>query len=487
MPRITLPSAQGGLNLRDSLDNMPYTDCIQMDNIIPDVSEDRVRGGYTNLSGYSANRLIRFENNLLAATNNEISLINTSTGADTLLKNGFFSSEWKYTAFQTAGGNPLVILANGVDTVQQYDGSTMSDSGYTGVDLTNLESPLTFKNRTYFVERNSLSIWYSGTQAIAGALTEFSVRGFARKGGTILTIESWSQDAGEGLSNLLAIFTTEGEVLIYGGDDPEATNWSLKGVFEISKPIGKRCCLNYGSDLIIITEQGYLPLASVLSQDKANIVPVSDKINSIVKGKDFSNSNWSIHWYSNDGWLFINSPSSTRFDYEQHVLNVKTNAWCRFVGMDALDWLVIEDKIYFCNLTGIYRANNSNADNGVPISYVKQQAYSKFNGEKVKGIQRVKLRYNTLGAIEYATRIGVDFDLGSQNYLVATSLGVQSYWDEAIWGISFWSEEQAVRSYKGSVFAKKGEYISVGYFGTSEQGLSFYSSDILYEAGNGDI
>lgn len=487
MPRITLPSAQGGLNLRDSLDNMPYTDCLQMDNVIPDVSEDRVRGGFTKISDFASNRAIRFENDYIAATANTLSLINTSTGDDTLLKGGFFSSDWKYTAFQTAGGDPLIILANGVDTVQQYDGATMTDSGYTGVDLTNLESPLTFKNRTYFVERNSLSIWYSGVQAIAGALTEFSVRGFARKGGTILTIESWSQDAGEGLSNLLAIFTTEGEVLIYGGDDPEATNWALKGVFEISKPVGKRCCLNYGSDIVVITEQGYFPLASVLSQDKANIVPISDKINNIVKGKNFSDPNWSAHWYSNDGWLFVNSPSSTRFEYEQHVLNVKTNAWCRFVGMDARDWLVIEDKIYFCNSTGIYRANNGTTDDGEPINYVKQQAYSKFNGEKVKGVQRVKIRYNTIGVVEYATRIGVDFDLGSSNFLVGTTLGLQSYWDEAIWDVDFWSDEQSVRSYKGSVFAPKGEYISIGYFGNSEQGLSFYSADVLYEAGNGDI
>lgn len=484
--RVNLPTAQGGLNLRDSLDNMDFRDCFQMDNIIPDVSSDRVRKGFTEISTYGANRLINFQDDLLAAKDTEISLINQSTGDDTLLKNGFFSSDWKYTNFQTAAGNPLVILANGVDTVQDYDGVTMTDSGYTGIDLTNLESPLTFKNRTYFVEKNSLSIWYSDVQAIAGDLKEFSVRGFARKGGTILTIENWTQDAGEGLSNLFAIFTTEGEVLIYGGDDPEASNWSIKGSFEISKPIGKRCCLNYGSDIIVITEGGYLPLASVLSQEKANIALISDKINNIVKGKN-KNANWSAHWYSEDGWLFINAPSTTRFNYEQHVLNVKTNSWCRFVGMDALDWVIIGDKAYFNNLTGIYRANNGTSDNNNPISYVKQQAYNKLTGEKVKGVQRVKVRYNTVGAVEYATRIGVDFDLGSANFLVTTSLGNQSYWDESIWDLSFWSDEQSVKSYKGTVFAKKGEYISIGYFGSSEQGLEFYSSDILYSAGNGDI
>lgn len=484
--RINLPTAQGGLNLRDSLDNMPFRDCFQMDNIIPDVSSDRVRSGFTQISTQGSSTFIKFEDELLSATNNEIYKINTSTGDATLLKDGFSSNEWKYTSFQNAGGNALTILANGVNTVQDYDGVALTDSGYTGVDLTNLESPLTFKNRTYFVERNSLSFWYSGTQAIAGALKEFSIRGFARKGGSILTIENWTQDAGEGLANLFVIFTTEGEVLVYGGDDPEATNWSLKGVFEISKPIGKRCCKNLGSDIIVITEGGYLPLATVLSQDKANVSLVSDKINDIVKGKN-KNAKWSMHWYSEEGWLIINAPSSTRFDYEQHILNIKTNAWCRFVGMDSLDWIVIQDKLYFCNFDGIYRANNGTTDNGNPITYVKQQAYSKFAGEKVKGVQRVKVRYNTIGAIEYATRIGVDFDLGSANFLVTTSLGNQSYWDEAIWDLSFWSDEQTVKSFKGTVFAKKGEYISIGYFGNSEQGLDFYSSDILYSAGNGDI
>lgn len=486
MGRYILPTSQGGLNLRDSLDNMPLRDCFQMDNIIPDVSSDRVRGGYTEISDYAAERFIRLDDEMLASTNSEIVRVNTSTGATTLLKDGFSSSAWKYTQFQTAGGNPLVFLANGIDNVQQYDGATMTDSTYTGISLTNLESPLTFKNRTYFVERNSLSFWYSDLQAVTGALTKFSIAGFARKGGSILTIENWSQDAGEGLTNLFAIFTTEGEVLIYAGDDPEAVNWSLRGVFEISKPIGKRCCKQFGSDIIVITEQGYFPLASVLSQDRANIVSVSDKINNIVKGKN-KNADWSIHWYSEEGWLFINSPSTTQFDYEQHVLNIKTNSWCRFVGMDSLDWLVIRDQLYFCNANGIFRANNGSEDNGTPITYAKQQAYNRFNGELVKGVTRVKVRYGALGAIEYSTRIGVDFDLGDANFTVATTSGVQSLWDEALWDEAFWSDEDDVRSYKGSVFAKKGEFISIGYFGTSSQGLEFYSSEILYEGGNGDV
>lgn len=486
MPRYTLPTAQGGLNLRDSLDSMPITDCFQMDNIIPDVGNDKVRGGYTNINDYQAKRFIRLENEMLAATDNEIVSVNTSTGVTTSLKTGLFSSEWKYSQFQTAGGNPLVFLANGVDKVQQYDGTTMSDAAYTGVDTTNLESPLAFKNRNYFVERNSLSFWYSDLQAISGALTEFSINGFARKGGSILAIENWTQDAGEGFNNLFVIFTTEGEVLVYGGDDPEASNWALKGVFEISKPIGKRCCKQYGSDIIVITEQGYFPLASVLSQDKANIVPVSDKINNIVKGKN-KNAAWSIHWYSEEGWLFINSPSTTQFSYEQHVLNIKTNSWCRFVGMDSLDWLVIGDQLYFCNLDGIFRANNGTTDNGNPITYTKQQAYNRFNGELVKGISRIKVRYGAIGAIEYATKIGVDFDLGLPNFTVSTTTGIRSFWDESLWDQAFWSDEDAVKSYKGSVFAKKGEFISIGYFGNSSQGLEFYSSEILYEGGNGDV
>jgi hypothetical protein len=155
--------------------------------------------------------------------------------------------------------------------------------------------------------------------------------------------------------------------------------------------------------------------------------------------------------------------------------------------MDATDWVVVEDKIYFCNATGIFRANTGTEDNQEPMAYIKQQAYNRFNGEKVKGIYRVKVRYSTLGSIEYATRIGTDFKLGNPNFLVTAATGTQSYWDESYWDVAFWSDENSVSSFKGSVFARKGEFISIGYFGSSSQGLEFYSSEILYEGGNGDI
>jgi hypothetical protein len=42
----TVPAPTGGLNARESISNMPETDCIQADNVICDTDAIRIRKGH---------------------------------------------------------------------------------------------------------------------------------------------------------------------------------------------------------------------------------------------------------------------------------------------------------------------------------------------------------------------------------------------------------------------------------------------------------
>ena len=57
---------------------------------------------------------------------------------------------------------------------QQYDGSTVSNAAYTGIaDDNKLVDVCVYKERLFFVEKDSASIWYLPVGTVTGALTEF--------------------------------------------------------------------------------------------------------------------------------------------------------------------------------------------------------------------------------------------------------------------------------------------------------------------------
>lgn len=487
--KINIPSSQGGLNLLDSLDAMEPRYAIQMDNIIPDTNRDVLRNGYVLINSTGANCLMahreKGEEALLAASSGKIYII---SGEDkTELGSGFTSDNWQYTSFTDAAGTVNTILTNGLDNVQRIyvdNGSLTIGAAYTSA--TDLICPCSFKNRVYFAVKGTMAIKYTDSKAINGALNDYDLGSLFRFGGHIVNIADWTQDAGAGMDDLLCIFTSEGEVAVFSGLSPDDASWSLEGIFRISKPIGINCTCEVGGDLVILTEGGYFPLSEVLSQDRANRCNISDKINPIVLGKDFT-KNWMPLWYAKKGWILINAPSEeTGYQYEQHVLNLKTGGWCRFVGWDALSWVELDDDIYFCNANGIFQADRGTTDNGEKITYYMQKAYSAYDMNEVKQVLLVKERNKTLGQDQIGTRIGVDFLLEDPYAQIIQMQGTQTMWDVAIWDKSFWSSERPIAQLKSPVFSNFGDFISIGVLGQSANSLEFYGLEAKIKVGTGD-
>lgn len=487
---VNLPSSQGGLNLKDSLDAMDIRYAIQMDNILPDTNRDVLRSGCKLLTDTPANNLMTFNQKgdeaLLFSYDGDVYKLN-SDNTETLLQGGFTNDDWQYCSFTDGGGNVNTVLTNGVDNVQRIyiDNGTLTMAS-TYNSATNLNSPCAYKYRMYFAVNDTLTYKYSGSQAIAGNLKSEDLSSIFKQGGRLVNIATWTQNAGTGMANLICFFTSEGEVAVYNGLSPESTDWELVGVFRISKPIGLNCTCQLGGDIIVITQDGYFPLSEVLSQDRANKVEISDKINPIVEGKDFS-ARWGVYWYSKKGWLLVNAPSTdTGYSHEQHTLVRNTGGWCRFVGWDALCFATLNDNLYFCNSNGIFKANEGTDDNGVKITYYLQKAYTQLDIPEVKQVLLVKERNQTINQENIGTRIGVDFKLEDKHSRLIQLEGTQSMWDVAIWDASYWSTENQVNLLKTPIFSKFGNFISVGILGQSNQSLEFYGLQAKIKTGKGD-
>ncbi len=484
-----LSSSYGGLNIADSLDNMQPQYAVQMDNIIPDISGDRVRRGYVQINSTATATLIPIlrgtTKTLIGAKGQDITVYDDEfevIGS----KNGFSNDYWTTADFTDGAGNVHTIFANGVDTPQDFT-SSLADVGYTLTGFDNLDCPLSFKNRLYFIS-GDWQIAYSGIQSISGALTAFDMGSYFKKGGKLLTIANWTQDAGNGADDLLVLISTEGEVLIYSGTSPEASDWNMIGSFTIPKPIGKRCWTQLGADIIIITQQGYFPLSSVLSDLRANRVALNQKIDGITKGRNFT-KRWEIHYRPSSNWIIVNAPASSgRYSYEQHVCNLNTNAWCRFVGMDASSWAVLGDDLYFCNGSGIWKADTGTTDNEANITFCLQKAYNMFGTPLKKQLMRVVPHYYSASSETIYKKILVDFGEGKNRIFVnKEESGISSYWDSAIWDESYWSDELHVTSTRGAVTSNVGNYISVGYYGRVKNEFILYSTGLIIKNGTGHI
>lgn len=488
--------------MKDSLDAMEARYAIQMDNIIPDTNRDVLRNGFelVNETGAVCLMAHREQGNMALLAADDGKIYHIVGDESTVLASGFSSDSWQYCSFTDGGGTVNTILTNGAaaDNVQRvyedYIGEESGSGSYSTLVITsaynnavNLIAPCCFKNRMYFSEKNTLKIKYAASQAIAGNLTDLNLGSLFKFGGSIVNIATWTQDGGTGMDDLLCIFTSEGEVAVFGGTSPEATDWQLNGVFMISKPIGLNCTCKIGGDLIVITQGGYFPLSQVLSTDRANRCEVSDKINPIVIGKNFA-ANWSVTWYPKKGWVLINAPSTnTGYSYEQHVYNNKTGGWCRFVGMDALSWVELNDNLYFCNPSGIFQADKGTTDNGEKITYYLQKAYSQYELPQIKQVLLVRELKKSEKQESIGTRIGVDFVLQDPYVRMVPIEGTQARWDVALWDESFWTTERSITLLKSPVFSTFGNFISVGILGQSSDSLEFYGLEAKIKVGTGDV
>lgn len=496
MITTNLSSAIGGLNISDPLDNMEPQYAIQMDNIIPEPTGDVLRNGFVEVitgTGYAKLLSINIagDERLVACTDTTMDIYDVSNfeTAPTTISN-LSSANWSCTQFTDGSGVVHIFFANNLDKPLDYTTlGGMQQTSLTTTGFNNLDCPLSFKNRLYFIS-GDFELAYTGIQSISGSLTKFEMGSFFKKGGKLVNIANWTQDAGQGVDDLLCLISSEGEVMIYSGTDPSANDWKTLGVFQIPKPIGKNCSCLFGADLVVITEKGYFSLSNVLSNLRANRSGISQKVDGITKGRS-TTKQWEIHFSPKRGWLIINAPSNLAgYNYEQHVLNMATNGWCRFVGMDGTSWAEVKDRLFFCNGDGIFEADVGTTDNGNFIIYNLQRAYNQFGYVGKKQLMEIDPKYyaETSSYLEMFKRINVDFQEGEYRVLsIEQQNGNFSEWDDAIWDDAFWSDEFTAFKFRGRVVSKAGNYISIGYYGRAKTGLTFYSMGLIIKEGRGHI
>lgn len=502
----SLPAPVGGWNARDSLANMDPTDAVTLVNLFPTVSSVVLRGGYTkhatgidgevqSLMTYSTGTTTE----LFAVTDTgKIYDVTLSGAVGSPVVSGLSSGIWEHVNITTAGGSFLVAV-NGQDEPRLYDGTTWTSistggggtqiSGVTTNDLVNV---MLFKNRLWFIEKDTLTAWYLPTDSIYGTAQALPMTAIARHGGHLVDLDTWTIDAGYGVDDNLAFITSEGEVILWSGTDPSnSTSWSLIGVWKLGSPIGQRCMLKWGGDLLILTYDGLIPMASSLQSSRLDPrVALSDKIQGAITaattayGGDHAAVGWQITYTAKHNAVWINVPVALG-SQEQYVMNTITKSWCQFQGWGANCWEIYEDDAYFGGNGYVGKAwEDDYADDGSDIATAAIQAFNYFGARGVKKyFTRARYSLFTNGSPAIFVGMNTDFDTATNAAPLSFSVTGAATWDVSLWDVGSWGG--------GLVMTNQWQGITgIGYCGglqfkSSSQGvqIEWASTDVVYQTG----
>lgn len=503
---LSLAAPIGGWNARDALALMAPTDAIQLDNWFPRPDRLEVRKGASQWAtglGGSVDTLAEYASPttrvLLAAANGSIFDASSSGAIGAALATGFSSNQWQ-TAMMTTAGGSFLLWFNGVDTPQKFNGTAVSANVITGTGLTatNLVQATVYRSRVFIVEKNSLNVWYLAVNAIAGAANVLNLGQFCKLGGSIQAVGTWTVDGGDqGSDDILVAVTSEGEILMFNGVDPSsATSWRMIGIFRCAKPIGRRCMLKFGADLIMLLQDGAYEASRILQQSvESPALSLSDKIRGAfadaaalygaTSGAPLGVFGWDVLYYPNGQRLIVNVPQDTTgTTYVQYVMNSISRAWCRFTGWSSRSWSLFNSTPYFGDANGVvWKSDTGTRDNTTLVPSAAKQAFTDLSMPgRIKHLTLVRPKFSSDGAPQVGISVDVDFASGlyPQPSQLPGSNG--SPWDTSPWNITPWGTGERVL----------GPWVTLGGLGTvialkvnslTRSTLAWFQTDFVAEPG----
>lgn len=458
---VSLPAPIGGWNARDAVAEMKPTDAVILQNWFPTPSYVSLRPGMVkwatglpsqvnSVMAYNAGATSK----LFAASGAGIYDVTAGGTVGAAVVSGLTSDKFIHTNCATAGGNFLYCV-NGADKPQLYNGSTWtaidgaSTPAITGVTTTNLSNVYFAKQRLWFVEKNTLKVWYLPVVSVGGAASAIDFSSLCRRGGYLVAMAEWTVEGGFGIKDLTAFVTSEGEMLIYEGSDPSSsTTWSLVGIYIFGSPMGPKCFAKAGTDLLFISKEGLTPLSQGrFFADISTKGTLTDKIQwaiSTATTNYASNWGWQVQTYPLGNALILNIPAGQGAQ-QQYVMNTVTGAWCNFTGWNANCWDMKQDQIYFGDNTFVGKAWVGNDDAGSRIVGDAQQAFNYFSAPGVlKRWTMMRPIISASGVPAIAANINVDFDSTAPSASLSAT-GVSSVvWDAAKWDVDKWPGYQDI-------------------------------------------
>ena len=341
------------------------------------------------------------------------------------------------TITDTSTGSATSNIPSGVGT----------GTNITGVTTANLEQVWQFKNRLFFTEKNTLSAWYLAPLAVGGAATELPLGSVFTLGGSLLFGATWSLDSGIGLDDVCLFVSTEGEIAVYQGTDPDtAADWLLSGVYRIGRPVNKDGWFKAGGDLAVLTEDGIVPVSAAVQTDRTGIqnssitAPIEEAWKQYLKVRlDSTQPFCNALWHDED-MLIIGMPLANGEPETCFVSNARTGAWAEYTGWGARCLGVYDSRLFFGSDDGIvFEGYVTGSDNGAAYTGTYLASFDVLGGPAEKSAIQCRATFKT--ALPYSVQMfaNADFDIELPTPWAADTFPGLDVWGTAVWDEGTWA------------------------------------------------
>lgn len=502
---FSIPSPVGGWNARDSLADMPPTDCVDIVNFIC-----RTQGVQTRLGSQAwstgmvsdVETLIPYEppatgRRLFAAAGSSIFNATSAGAAGAAVQTGLTNARFQHTNYSNSAGN-FVMLVNGADSYRYWDGATWTavanftlQPGASAFPTTQLANITIYQNRIYFAPTAELAFYFLDAGSISGDVRRFRMGQVFRRGGSVVAVGNWSVDAGAGPDDHFVVVSSEGEVAVYSGDDPtNAALWSLIGVYYIGRPQGRRCLYKIEGELLLLTDRGLYPISrSLQSATVEKTIALSDKIDDIFRQKGstlYGAFGWQVEMHTNESFVLVNVPDAAR---TQYVMDLVGGGWSRFLGWNARCFAYFNGELYYGEVGRTIKCYTGPNDLGQPIQAALITGYNYFGARgRYKHIELMRPLFNATGPFGFAVSLLGDFSRTVPAATLSASSSSAALWDVALWDAGLWSADFAITGAWRNIFNTPAYNFGQGMtVASASVTVQWLSTDFLVSAGSSGL
>lgn len=319
----------------------------------------------------------------------------------------------------------------------------------TGVSTSTWSHVNVFRNRLYFVRKNTLVVDYLPVDSIGGAVNQLSLAGIFGEGGAVYFTATWSSESGSSaLSDYLVVVSTQGESAVFQGSYPGGADWSLAGVYDLGKPLGINGWFKAGGDIVVATERGAIPVSAARFKDPAvlSMDAISKDIHPdwVTEAGIRRSVPWEMVKWDERTALFVNVPvTSAVTPPRPFVANLQTGKWCEYTAWDTRCMVVHNGQLYFgCNDGTVRAAEVSGYDLDQPYTCRVAMAWDHLGPVGfLKTVRQAKAEFLTTRPFNILLSASTDYAQQFPNppNVLADPVPA-SLWDVGLWDVALWDQ-----------------------------------------------
>lgn len=511
-----------GVNASENMAAMGATNCIYTFNLMPKNFGSTVRAGYrewaNGVTGADGVRtMVTFlglasngaEDRLFACTSEgifDVTIDGTTSPIQVVTwpVQDPFAGLVIFTQYTTAAG-AFLLLTDGANGYYTFEGSTntWTEETLTGPgDARDLAFVTVWKNRVWFVEKNSGSAWYLPVGSFTGTATEFEFGNKFRYGGQLVGLWNWTLDGGNGIDDYLVVISEAGDLIVYQGTDPaQAAEFGEVGAWFIgAMPFGRRVASDFGGDLMVLSSYGLVSMNDLLKgstiggDERYMTTPIAPYIREVMSDSR-ELQGWEINADPEEGIVIIDTPTRAGKAPIQFVMNMGTKAWGFWRDVPLSTMVPWRGGFYFGSQdqNSIWKFSGSvdharlDPDVDGPATTINWSMLSSYSSlgapasNKLLQFMRPVFSSDAEPAFEIVPRFDFDVREGSTNPIATT--GVAGRWDIDSWENAVWGGGDVSQDNPTGV-SGMGRYVAYALKGSSSVRTTLVAVDVLYtEAG----